>query len=435
MHCTLLEYGKLLRTGVPEPALQRLQRLDEAHAKRHGTPIFDWHHTRHVRASSYVGVVQVPGLTVEILPKVDDTEPNSALPDETLFRSARRNLLYMLAYAGLLPVQERALAHLELERAPLLEVVLLLAARALVHELRCGLPHDYRCPEDNLPYLKGRLLMPEHLRHNLVRPDRCYVAYDAFIPDTWLNWILKAGCRRMLELTDSLPVRQQIRLALAHLQPVEDREVEAHHFDLIHLTRATERFGPLLEFFRMLLKREAPSTGAGMERTFSLLFPMEKVFEGFIAGFVRRHALELGLASEQIRVQARRHRLHLLQDEKAQGRFRLIPDLIIERGVHQGLLILDTKWKRLDGGRTDRGVSQSDLYQVYAYLHRYQAKEAVLLYPRVPGVSSGWYQLEADHKKRRIRVELVDISGDLRGGRPALLKELRAIIHGGDAAQ
>jgi 5-methylcytosine-specific restriction enzyme subunit McrC len=261
---------------------------------------------------------------------------------------------------------------------------------------------------------------------------RCWavptIAYDAFLPDTWLNRILKAGCRRMLELAGSLAVQQQLHLALSHLQPVSDVVIEPHHFERVHLTRATERFGPLLDFCRMVLEREAPSTGAGQDRTFSLLFPMEAVFEGFIAGFVRRHALELGLSPERIRVQARGDRRHLLRDEQARRHFRLIPDLIIEHEADRGPLIVDTKWKRLEGDRGDRGVSQADLYQVYTYLQRYHAREAVLLYPAVPGVRPGWYGLEGDAGDRRIRVELVDVRGDPRRDRQTFLETLGHIV-------
>ena len=51
-------------------------------------------------------------------------------------------------------------------------------------------------------------------------------------------------------------------------------------------------------------------------------------------------------------------------------------------------MILDTKWKLLDSSKMDgkNGVSQSDLYQLYAYGKKYKEKtnkdiELVLIYP------------------------------------------------------
>ena len=45
-------------------------------------------------------------------------------------------------------------------------------------------------------------------------------------------------------------------------------------------------------------------------------------------------------------------------------------------------IILDTKWKRLvnDRGR-NYGISQADMYQMFAYSQKYQTSEIWLLYP------------------------------------------------------
>ena len=49
------------------------------------------------------GVVQVPGLQVEILPKIDILTLGTAVNDERAQHQARRNLLYMLAVSGDVP--------------------------------------------------------------------------------------------------------------------------------------------------------------------------------------------------------------------------------------------------------------------------------------------------------------------------------------------
>ena len=45
-------------------------------------------------------------------------------------------------------------------------------------------------------------------------------------------------------------------------------------------------------------------------------------------------------------------------------------------------VILDTKWKSLiDNERANYGISQADMYQMYAYSKKYQTSEIWLLYP------------------------------------------------------
>jgi 5-methylcytosine-specific restriction enzyme subunit McrC len=51
------------------------------------------------------------------------------------------------------------------------------------------------------------------------------------------------------------------------------------------------------------------------------------------------------------------------------------------------ILVMDTKWKLIDASdrRNKYGVSQSDMYQLYAYGHKYlkdsDQKELMLIYP------------------------------------------------------
>jgi len=61
--------------------------------------------------------------------------------------------------------------------------------------------------------------------------------------------------------------------------------------------------------------------------------------------------------------------------------FNLKPDIVI--GAPEIEAIIDTKYKQLD--RTDRklGVSQADLYQMYAYATKTNARRCMLLYPEV----------------------------------------------------
>ena len=59
----------------------------------------------------------------------------------------------------------------------------------------------------------------------------------------------------------------------------------------------------------------------------------------------------------------------------------LKPDVtLIESG--QVRFILDSKWKRIDPGARNYGVSQADAYQLFAYGKRYGCRRVVLLYPK-----------------------------------------------------
>lgn len=60
--------------------------------------------------------------------------------------------------------------------------------------------------------------------------------------------------------------------------------------------------------------------------------------------------------------------------------FALRPDIVCQRDGRT--VIMDTKWKSLiNNERLNYGISQSDMYQMYAYSKKYGTSEIWLLYP------------------------------------------------------
>ena len=72
---------------------------------------------------------------------------------------------------------------------------------------------------------------------------------------------------------------------------------------------------------------------------------------------------------------------------QGQGWFQLKPDLLIRNG-DSNLVVLDTKWKLLDGAKANStnkyGLSQTDFYQLQAYGQSYLdgQGDTVLIYPK-----------------------------------------------------
>ena len=64
---------------------------------------------------------------------------------------------------------------------------------------------------------------------------------------------------------------------------------------------------------------------------------------------------------------------------------RLSETVCTATGYSDHKIILDTKWKRLvDKPRINYGISQADMYQMYAYAKKYRTSEIWLLYPVNP---------------------------------------------------
>ena len=139
-------------------------------------------------------------------------------------------------------------------------------------------------------------------------------------------------------------------------------------------SRSMADYRRLLELCRVFLQGKSFTAFSGGEAALALLFPMERVFESYVAEVLRRN-----LDSRQYRVHVQAKGKYLFELPRKQ--FALRPDLVIEDLNRGERTVLDTKWKLLSPQWHNYGISQSDMYQMYAYQKEYAAQQTVLLYP------------------------------------------------------
>lgn len=329
---------------------------------------------RFIQVTSFVGVIRAPdGYQIEVLPKVGKAIGGDAV-------EARQLLIEMLCCLhGFRHVLTDS-AKLSATRMPLLEIFISEFLRTVEHIVKRGLRSDYRHRQDNLFALRGKLLMSPHLRQNLFRADRFFTEHDEFSTDRPENRLLHAALRRVLILTGTQANQQLAReldFVFADVPPSTQTRID---FQQVQLDRGMGYYADALAWARLILNEESPLTGSGHHTSPSLLFPMEAVFEAYVAKHLARRLTPPLI----LKTQARSH--HLVR-HREQSWFRLKPDLLI-RDSDRDLLVLDTKWKLLDGlkanGTDKYGLSQSDFYQLQAYGLSYLdgTGDVVLIYPR-----------------------------------------------------
>ncbi|NLD05712.1 MAG: restriction endonuclease, partial [Synergistaceae bacterium] len=82
------------------------------------------------------------------------------------------------------------------------------------------------------------------------------------------------------------------------------------------------------------------------------------------------------------------------------------PDIVLEFGGHT--VVLDTKWKILSDNYRNRGISQSDMYQMYAYSKKYEADSIILVYPYTEDVSKTDIRYTS-HDNVQVNVFFIDL--------------------------
>ena len=129
------------------------------------------------------------------------------------------------------------------------------------------------------------------------------------------------------------------------------------------MDRTMISYGHLVEWSRVFLKGESFTAFSGNANARAILFPMEKVFEAYVAKRMKALYEPSGW-----QVSAQDQGKYLFDTPK---RFHLRPDVVVTRN-DGSKVILDTKWKRLTPEmRSNYGISQADMYQMYAYAHKY----------------------------------------------------------------
>ena len=147
---------------------------------------------------------------------------------------------------------------------------------------------------------------------------------------------------------------------------------------------------------------------SGSEVAFALLFPMETLFESYIAAQLKKM-----LGHSEYSLSAQDKTYHLFDGPR---KFLMKPDIVIKNKALAQVFVMDTKWKVLSADKANYAISQADMYQMYAYQKKYTSENVTLLYPLTEKVdpNQNIEFLSNDGTVIRIRfVDLFDLSNSL----------------------
>jgi len=331
---------------------------------------------RAVKVLNYVGVVQAPdGFQIEILPKT-----GKAADGDGEVAATRTLLIEMLRCLGEFRHIRADSAKLSAAKMPLLEVFIREFLRSVEHIVKRGLRGDYVVQEDNLFALRGKLLVAQHLRHNLFRPDRFFSQHDEFTNDRPVNRLLHSALQTVLTWTrlhENQKLARELAFVFSDIPLSDQPEID---FQRVRFDRGMGHYEEALAWARLILRNESPLTGLGEQQAPSLLFPMEQVFEAYVAKHLRRQMTR----GSSLKIQVGGN---CLVRHRGQDWFRMKPDMLATR-EGENRLLLDTKWKLIDGRKSSiskkYGLSQADFYQLHAYGQSYLHGngDLALIYPR-----------------------------------------------------
>ncbi|WP_199911619.1 McrC family protein [Dongshaea marina] len=335
-----------------------------------------------LKICSYVGFLRSPtGEEIEILPKTQQHE----FSDPGELDGCRGLLFNMLLVAMHLKPREAESAQLRRTDAPVHEWVIQCFLAELKQLINRGLRFDYQAVEEESRFIRGQINLARQSRQTPDRATWFHIQHNIYSPQRRENRLLKTALDYALKLTkssDNWRLANELAHQLITIEAYQQPMQELPRWQSSKLMKGYDAIKPWCE---LILEQLNPSFQQGQHEGVALLFAMERLFEEYVS-----HCLRGSLhSSARLKTQAAskyllRHQPR--ETEQVSNWFQLKPDLLLE--TKQQCSVLDTKWKLLnDMHNTSEhkyGIKQSDIYQLYAYGHKYMQGQGdmMLIYPR-----------------------------------------------------
>jgi 5-methylcytosine-specific restriction enzyme subunit McrC len=356
---------------VPESAFNWLCQ-ESARLRSSGAELVQLGERRELRLDNYVGVLETPcGTRIEIVPKYVDEGAD--------LTTARRVLRRMLLVSMDLTTRQTAPANIEAFDGPVTEWIIERFLSELDRLLKRGLRFEYRRVAEEQRFIRGSLDVARQIRQPPTRRHLFQLQHDVFEPDRPENRLLRSALDIVCAATRLSSNWRIARKLISYMDPVPPSSNFELDFRTWRNERLTAHYTAVKPWCALILSEQVPLSVAGRWRGPSFLFPMERVFERYVERCLRT-SLVNGASLTHAPTS------HHLCQHGGSNWFQLEPDFLIQRGAQRW--VLDAKWKRLNGSLANSsdkyGLSQHDLYQVFAYGHKYLGGRGslFLIYPK-----------------------------------------------------
>jgi len=333
---------------------------------------------------NYVGVVQIGGLTIEILPKAD----KKADADKNLWQSV---LLNMLKVCRRIQVESVSETQLKKRYHSILDVYFELYLAEIERLVNKGLIKRYQKNQSNQNALKGKLLFAKNIQQNLVHRERFYCEHQVYDRNHLMHQILYKGLQILKAFVNDA-LKDRLNRLLFEFQEIENIEISEKHFRKIVFDRKNSDYQKAFDIAKIIILNYSPSLNYGSENLLTLLFDMNALWEEYIFRILQKHKKNEEKVSRQ--------------DSKKFWKNKCIrPDIILQ--IEQKTFVIDTKWKIIE----TNNPSDEDLKQMFVYNLHWDAEKALLLYPKTGQTDSSFEEFHYDKldSKKKCKTGFVDI--------------------------
>lgn len=321
-------------------------------------------------AQQWVGVIELPDYTIEILPKLYGHVTTEELRDILI-----RMLLISRQNASI----KQFKGSVTTKKDSVAEMLIYTFLRELQEYVQSGLQYSYRRVEKNLDKIKGRIVINQQLNKNILIPTRFYCRYSKYVDNNMLNQFFKTCLVMMRQVTRDYSNLQMIEELLLSFIDIDELDKEQAikfepEFNSIN-ARAKEPY----QYGKLFIHNLFATMSAGNTQIFTMLFDMNKLYELFI------YRVSRIVFGNKITYQKRGDYM-VSRNRDGKKFIGLRPDLTL-RVNETEQWIIDTKWKL-----PQSFAKESDIYQMNAYSTGIRnVSKVILLYPKY---TDKWHLVE-----------------------------------------
>ncbi len=335
---------------------------------------------------NFVGTILLDDIQIDIFPKIPLVENNTEA-EKIRFLEILQNIDYF---------KEKIFSNSKIEiiDTSILELFIHLFIEEVEKIVKKGLIYKYVDKNENLNVFKGKLDINSHIKYNFSHKERFFMKFDEFSVNSLENIIIKLTIQKLKKISINPKNKESLNKIGYYFENISILESSIENLKYLTFDRMNVYYRNAIQWAKIFLNNQSSSIfSTNNGEMSSILFPMETIFENYIANKLVNIIQEKSYNQLTIKVQDNSCSIFSsisLNNIKVDNNIlRIRPDIVIKNKDAKEIFILDTKWKILNKLDDKFKISTEDVYQMLAYVktysdrnkNKYICKKAYLIYP------------------------------------------------------
>lgn len=280
-----------------------------------------------------------------------------------------KNIYYMLSYAFSI-LREEKFKKVEIEEFDnIFEMLASIISKATSSLIKRGLGKNYisRIEETSLPH--GKIDIAGSIKSNLINKHKLICEYDDYLPDTYLNQIIKLTMMLLIKQEINLKLKKELKVLLMYFKDVSIINYYSINWNITY-NKNNQHYELLIGLSYLLLKGMLQTQSDGSIKLMNFIDEqrMSKLYEKFILEFYKKECSWMKVTSSKINWQ--------LDNEDCDNLPSMQSDIMIEN--NNKILIIDAKYysNNMQEYFDKKSIISTNLYQIFTYVKNKQYEDS-----------------------------------------------------------